>query len=98
MTRFIPPKLQITIALLSLTVSLIFLASSLGLLPDDGAARQPLSFIINAGSTGLGVRGNVEAAPNRPGERWHWRWRAAFSELAGVRQGWRANLIASAVY
>jgi diguanylate cyclase (GGDEF)-like protein len=39
MTRFLSPKLQVSIGLLSLTVSLIFIASSLGLLPDEGRAE-----------------------------------------------------------
>jgi diguanylate cyclase (GGDEF)-like protein len=39
MIRFFPPKLQVSIGLLSLTVSLIFIASSLGLLPNEGRAE-----------------------------------------------------------
>ena len=39
MTRFISPKLQVAIGLLSLTVSLIFIASALGLLPNEGRAE-----------------------------------------------------------
>ncbi len=67
MTRFIPPKLQITIALLSLTVSLIFLASSLGLLPNDGRAeaqaqvRATLSGALAVQLAGLASRNDAAA-------------------------------------
>ena len=53
---------------------------------------------FDAGSVGLGVRGNVEAAANRPGESLALEVARGFTDLAGVRQGWRANVIASAVY
>jgi diguanylate cyclase (GGDEF)-like protein len=39
MIRFFSPRLQVSIGLLSLTVSLIFIASSLGLLPNEGKAE-----------------------------------------------------------
>ena len=39
MTRFLSPRLQVAIGLLSLTVSLIFIASALGLLPSEGRAE-----------------------------------------------------------
>ena len=39
MIRFVSPRLQVSIGLLSLTVSLIFIASSLGLLPNEGKAE-----------------------------------------------------------
>ncbi len=53
---------------------------------------------FDAGSVGLGVRGNVEAAANRPGGSLALEVARGFTDLAGVRQGWRANVIASAVY
>jgi diguanylate cyclase (GGDEF)-like protein len=39
MIRFLSPRLQVSIGLLSLTVSLIFIASALGLLPSEGRAE-----------------------------------------------------------
>ena len=51
-----------------------------------------------AGSAGLGVRGNVEEAANRPGGSLALEVARGFTDLAGVRQGWRANVIASVVY
>jgi diguanylate cyclase (GGDEF)-like protein len=63
MTRFLPPKLQISIALLSLTVSLIFIASSLGLLPNEGRAeaqaRATLSGALAVQLAGLASRNDA---------------------------------------
>ena len=39
MSRFLSPRLQVAIGLLSLTVSLIFIGSALGLLPNEGRAE-----------------------------------------------------------
>ena len=65
MSRFISPKLQISIALLSLTISLIFIASSLGLLPTEGKAeaqaRATLSGALAVQLAGLASRNDAAA-------------------------------------
>jgi hemolysin activation/secretion protein len=73
----------------------VFGAVGRGWLANATSVEQPA---FNAGSVGLGVRGNVEAAANLPGGSLTLELGRGFTDLAGTRQGWRANLVASAVY
>jgi len=65
MTRWFSPKLQISIGLLSLTISLIFIASSLGLVPNEGRAelqaRATLSGALAVQLAGLASRNDSAA-------------------------------------
>jgi hemolysin activation/secretion protein len=53
---------------------------------------------FNAGAIGVGVRSSVEAAANLPGANLGIEVARGFTDLAGVRQGWRANINATATF
>ena len=54
--------------------------------------------VINAGAVGIGIRGSVEMAANAPGVGLGLELGRQYTDVAGVRQGWRANVIASAAF
>ena len=65
MTRLLSPKLQLSIGLLSLTVSLIFIAASVGLWPNEQRAeleaRATVSCALAVQLAILARRNDVEA-------------------------------------
>ncbi len=73
----------------------VFGALGRGWLTDASVVEQPA---FNAGSVGLGLRGSAEARANWPGGSLALEVARGFTNLAGVRQGWRANLVWSASY
>ncbi len=54
--------------------------------------------VFNAGALGVGVRSSFETAANWPGGSLGVELARGFTNLAGVRQGWRANINASATF
>lgn len=50
---------------------------------------------FNAGAVGVGVRSSLEVAANLPGTSMALEVARGFTDLAGVRQRWRANVVAS---
>jgi hemolysin activation/secretion protein len=73
----------------------LFAAVGRGWLASATTVEQPA---FNAGAAGLGVRSSVEATAGMPGGSLALEVARGFTDLAGVRQGWRANVIASASY
>jgi hemolysin activation/secretion protein len=73
----------------------VFGAAGRGWVANATSVEQPA---FNAGAVGLGVRSNVDALANLPGGSLTLEVARGFTDLSGVRHGWRANLIASAGY
>jgi hemolysin activation/secretion protein len=53
---------------------------------------------FNAGAVGGGIRGSVEMAANAPAVNLGLELARQYSDLTGARQGWRANVNASAAF
>jgi len=53
---------------------------------------------FNAGAIGVGVRSSVETSANLAGANLGIEVARGFTDLAGVRQGWRANINAAATF
>ena len=54
--------------------------------------------VFNAGALGLGVRGTVDAAAGQPRPSLALEVARGFTDLRGVKAGWRANMLASVTF
>jgi hemolysin activation/secretion protein len=54
--------------------------------------------VFNAGALGLGVRGTVEIAAGEPSPSLAVEVGRGFTDLVGVKAGWRANMLASVTF
>ena len=54
--------------------------------------------MFNAGALGLGVRGTVDVAPGEPRSNLALEVGRGFTDLRGVKAGWRANMLASVTF
>jgi hemolysin activation/secretion protein len=66
-----------------------------GWLADATSVEQS---VINASAFGVGVRGNVEAKAGLPAASLGIELGRGYTDVAGIRQGWRANVTASALF
>ena len=73
----------------------LFSSYGRGWLVDATSLEQS---VINASAFGLGVRGTVEAKAGLPSASLGVEIGRGYTDLAGVRQGWRANINASAAF
>ena len=73
----------------------VFGAAGHGWIASATSIEQPA---FNAGAVGLGVRGSVDSSASQAGGSLTLEVARGYTDLSGVRRGWRANLIASASY
>jgi hemolysin activation/secretion protein len=73
----------------------VFGAAGHGWLVSATSIEQPA---FNAGAVGVGVRGSVDSSASPPGGSLTLEVARGYTDLSGVRRGWRANLTASASY
>jgi hemolysin activation/secretion protein len=73
----------------------IFGAAGRGWLANATSVEQS---VFNAGAVGLGVRGTVEVAANLPSASLALEIARGFTDLVGVKAGWRASVTGSATF
>ena len=73
----------------------VFGAAGRGWLANATSVEQS---VFNAGALGLGVRGTVEVAAGEPGPSLAVEVGRGFTDLVGVKAGWRANMLASVAF
>jgi hemolysin activation/secretion protein len=73
----------------------VFGAAGRGWLANATSVEQS---VFNAGALGLGVRGTVEVAAGEPGPSLAVEVGRGFTDLVGVKAGWRANMLASVTF
>ncbi|MGA2292108.1 ShlB/FhaC/HecB family hemolysin secretion/activation protein [Bradyrhizobium sp.] len=73
----------------------LFSSYGRGWLADATSVEQS---VINASAFGVGVRGNVEAKAGLPAASLGIELGRGYTDVAGIRQGWRANVTASALF
>jgi hemolysin activation/secretion protein len=54
--------------------------------------------VFNAGALGLGVRGTIDVAAGEPSPSLALEVGRGFTDLAGIKAGWRANMLASVTF
>jgi hemolysin activation/secretion protein len=73
----------------------LFGAAGRGWLENATSVEQP---VFNAGAVGLGVRGTVEMAANVPSPSLALEIARGYTDLVGVKAGWRAGVNVSATF
>ena len=73
----------------------VFGAAGRGWLANVTSVEQS---VVNAGALGLGVRGTVDAAAGEPRPSLALEVARGFTDLRGVKAGWRANMLASVTF
>lgn len=73
----------------------VFGAAGRGWLANATSVEQS---VFDAGAVGLGVRGTVEVAANMPAPSLALEVARGFTDLVGVKAGWRANMLASVTF
>jgi hemolysin activation/secretion protein len=73
----------------------VFGAAGRGWLANATSVEQS---VFNAGALGLGVRGTVDAAAGAPRPSLALEVARGFTDLRGVKAGWRANMLASVTF
>lgn len=66
-----------------------------GWLADATSVEQS---VFNAGALGLGVRGTIDAAAGEPAPSLALEVGRGFTDLRGIKAGWRANVLASVTF
>jgi hemolysin activation/secretion protein len=73
----------------------VFGAAGRGWLANATSVEQS---VFNAGALGLGVRGTLDAAAGQPRPSLALEVARGFTDLRGVKAGWRANMLASVTF
>ncbi len=73
----------------------VFGAAGRGWLANATSVEQS---VFNAGALGLGVRGTVQVAADEPSPSLALEIGRGFTDLVGVKAGWRANMLASVMF
>jgi hemolysin activation/secretion protein len=73
----------------------VFGAAGRGWLANATSVEQS---VFNAGALGLGVRGTIDAAAGEPRPSLALEVARGFTDLRGVKAGWRANMLASVTF